>query len=354
MHNAAQTMKAVVYDGRGHIELADRALPHIVEDTDAIVRVTRSSICTSDLHIIHGAVSRALPDTVLGHEFVGIVEEVGSSVKAIAPGDRVAVNVETFCGECFFCKRGYVNNCVQGGWELGCRIDGCQAEYVRVPFADNGCTPIPESVTDEDALFLGDVLATGYFGAEIAEITPGDTVAVIGAGPVGLCAMMCARAFGATTIIALDIDRSRLDRASREGIADIVLDPNEIDPEEAVRSLTEGRGADAVIECAGTPATFETAWKIARPNAVVSVMALYEEDQVLPLPKMYGKNLVFKTGGVDAHCLGRVMALIEAGRIDTTPLITHRFPLNRAMEAYRTFEAHEDGCMKVVLTPIEE
>ena len=347
-------MKALTWQASNTVSVEEVPDPQIQEPTDAVIRVTSTAICGSDLHLYEVLTPFMDEGDIIGHEPMGIVEEVGSTVKAIAPGDRVAVNVETFCGECFFCKRGYVNNCVQGGWELGCRIDGCQAEYVRVPFADNGCTPIPESVTDEDALFLGDVLATGYFGAEIAEITPGDTVAVIGAGPVGLCAMMCARAFGATTIIALDIDRSRLDRASREGIADIVLDPNEIDPEETVRSLTEGRGADAVIECAGTPATFETAWKIARPNAVVSVMALYEEDQVLPLPKMYGKNLVFKTGGVDAHCLGRVMALIEAGRIDTTPLITHRFPLDRAMEAYRTFEAHEDGCMKVVLTPIGE
>lgn len=354
MPSNMSTMKAVVYDGAGHIELTNRPIPLIIEPTDAIIRVTCSSVCTSDLHILHGAVPRALPNTVLGHEFVGIVEEIGSTVTHLSPGDRVAVNVETFCGECFFCKRGHINNRTQGGWELGCRIDGCQAEFVRVPFADNGCTLIPESVSDEDALFLGDVLATGYFGAEIADIKPGDTVAVVGAGPVGLCAMMCARAFGASTIIALDIDHSRLKRARSEGIADTVIDPHEVNPEETVCTLTDMRGADAVIECAGTSESFQMAWKIARPNAVVSVMALYEEDQTLPLPSMYGKNLIFKTGGVDAHCLDRVMNLIAAGRLDTSPLITHRFSLDQALEAYRTFAAHEGGCMKIVLTPIKD
>ena len=185
-------MKALVHDRNGSITLRERPRPELQEPTDAIVRVTRSTICTSDLHIMRGTVPRALPDTVLGHEFVGVVEEVGTGVSRFTPGERVAVNCETFCGTCLFCKRGCVNNCVQGGWELGCRIDGCQAEYVRVPFADNAFTHIPDTVTDEDALFLGDILATGWWGARLAEIEEGSTVAVIGAGPVGLTTMMCA------------------------------------------------------------------------------------------------------------------------------------------------------------------
>ena len=251
-----------------------------------------------------------------------------------------------------------MNNCEQGGWELGCRIDGCQAEYTRVPLAEQGLTRIPDHVTDEQALLLGDILATGYFGAEIAEIEPGDTVAVIGAGPVGLCAMACARLYGAAQVIALDIDAARLAVAKREGLADVTVNPAGPNPaaatkgaELAVRDLTEGRGADAVIECAGGAGTFEMAWRVARPNAVVSVMALYEQNQVLPLPLMYGKNLVFKTGGVDAHCLDRVMNLIAAGRLDVSFLITHRFPLDEIEEAYRFFAAHEDGCLKVAITP---
>ena len=346
-------MKALVHDGNGGIALQDRPRPHVQESTDAVIRVTLSTICTSDLHIMHGCVPRALPDTVLGHEFVGVVEQTGPDVRTVKPGDRVAVNVETFCGSCFFCERGYVNNCEHGGWELGCRIDGCQAEYVRVPFADNGCTPIPDDVSDEAALFLGDVLATGYWSADIAEIEPGSTVAVIGAGPVGLTAMMCARLHDPACIIALDIDEGRLAVARDNGLADVVLDPTRVDAAEAVRALTEGRGADAVIEAAGAPTTFETAWRIARPNAVVSVAALYEDDQVLPLPSMYGKNLVFKTGGVDASDLGRVMDLIAAGRIDTGCLISRSLPLNDILEAYRIFEAREDGCLKVAITPYE-
>lgn len=347
------TMKALVHDGAGNIALQDRAMPRIESAQDAIVRVTMSSICTSDLHIMHGSVPRALPDTVLGHEFVGVIEEVGADVRGFAKGERVAVNVETFCGTCFFCERGYVNNCVEGGWELGCRIDGCQAEHVRVPLANQGLTHIPDTVSDKEALLLGDVLATGVFGAELAEIKPGDTVAVIGAGPVGQCAMLCARNYGPARIIAIDIDDGRLSMAQAHGACDICVNPSAGNTEEAVLAATGGRGADAVIECAGGADTFEMAWKIARPNAVVSLMALYEEDQVLPLPRMYGKNLIFKTGGVDAHGLDRTMNLIEAGKLDTSYLMTHSFPLNQIEEAYRFFAAHEDGCMKVAITPLE-
>lgn len=347
-------MKALVHDGHGRITIEDRPLPHPVEPTDAVVRVTLSSICTSDLHIVRGAVPRALPDTVLGHEFVGVVEEVGAGVRRFKPGERVAVNVETFCGECFFCRRGYVNNCERGGWELGCRIDGCQAEYVRVPFADNAFTRIPDTVSDEGALFLGDILATGYWGAELAEIEEGSTVAVVGAGPVGLTTMMCAALYRPAHVVALEIDPARRRLALERGLADTVLDPRTCDAERELRDLTEGRGADAVVEAAGGPDTFELAWRIARPNAVVVVSAMYERDQVLPLPSMYGKNLTFKTGGVDACGLDRVMRLIEEGRIDTSCLVSKRYALNDILEAYRVFEAHEDDCLKVVVTPWEE
>ena len=179
-------MKGLVCHKDGAIELLDMPLPKLEEDTDAIVRVTLSTICTSDLHIMHGAVPRAVPEKVLGHEFVGEVVEVGRNVKKLKPGARVAANCITFCGECTYCRQGFINNCEKGGWELGCRIDGCQAEYVRVPFADMGLTEIPDTVTDKEALLLGDILSSGYFGAELCEIKPGDTIAVIGAGPVGI------------------------------------------------------------------------------------------------------------------------------------------------------------------------
>ena len=186
------TMNALVWKGNGVLSLERRPVPELKEPRDAIVRVTRSTICTSDLHIRNGAVPRAKPGVVLGHEFVGVVEAVGSGIASLKPGDRVAACCETFCGDCWFCRRGYVNNCVHGGWELGCRIDGCQAELVRVPFADTGLTLIPDSLSDEDALFVGDILASGYWGAELCRFRPGDTAVVLGLGPVGLCAAQCA------------------------------------------------------------------------------------------------------------------------------------------------------------------
>ena len=341
-------MKAVVYKGNGEIALEDRPVPKILDDRDAIIKVTLTTICSSDIHIKHGAVPRAVPGTVLGHEFVGRVVETGSAVKKIKPGDRVSVNVETFCGECFFCKRGFVNNCTDpdGGWALGCRIDGGQAEYVRIPFADNGLTVIPDHVSDEQALFNGDILSTGYWAAKIGELKPADTVAVIGAGPTGLCTMMCARLYTPARIIAIDTDEYRLNLAKEKGLADITLIPGRDDPEKVIKELTDGRGADTVFEVAGGADTFQTAWKIARPNAVVVVVAMYEEAQELPLPDMYGKNLVFKTGGVDGSYCREIMDLTACGKLDAGFLITHRCSLNDIMNAYDIFENKKDHVIK--------
>ena len=341
-------MKAVVYKGNGEIALADRPVPKILDDRDAIIKVTLTTICSSDIHIKHGAVPRAVPGTILGHEFVGRVVETGSAVKKIKPGDRVSVNVETFCGECFFCKRGFVNNCTDpdGGWALGCRIDGGQAEYVRIPFADNGLTVIPDHVSDEQALFNGDILSTGYWAAKIGELNPADTVAVIGAGPTGLCTMMCARLYTPARIIAIDTDEYRLNLAKEKGLADITLIPGRDDPEKVIKELTDGRGADTVFEVAGGADTFQTAWKIARPNAVVVVVAMYEEAQELPLPDMYGKNLVFKTGGVDGSYCREIMDLTACGKLDAGFLITHRCSLNDIMNAYDIFENKKDHVIK--------
>ena len=342
-------MKALICHKNGSIELVEKEIPKIQNDRDAIVKVTLSSICTSDLHIMRGAVPRAVPETVLGHEFVGEVVEVGSAVKNLKKGDRVAANCETFCGECFFCRHGFINNCEKGGWELGCRIDGCQAEFVRVPFADTGLTKIPENVSYESALFVGDILSSGYFGAEMCEIKKGDTIAVIGAGPVGLCAMMCAKYLGAGKIIAIDVDASRLEIAKNQKLADFVFNPPDCDVEKEVKNLTENRGADGVIECAGAKDTFEMSWKIARPNAIVGVVAMYEENQILPLPQMYGKNLTFKTGGVDAiHC-AKLLDLISKGLISTDFLITHKVSLGNIKNGYELFENKRENCLKVAV-----
>jgi len=346
-----KTMKAAVYQENGIITLEDRPVPRLKDPQDAIIKVTLTTICSSDIHIKHGAVPRAVPGTILGHEFVGIVEQTGEAVKKFKQGDRVAVNVETFCGECYFCRRGYVNNCTHehGGWALGCRIDGGQAEYVRVPFADNGLTKIPDEVTDEAALFTGDILSTGYWGASLAEIKPADTVAVIGAGPTGLCTLMCARLYGPGVVIAIDTSDERLELAKEQGLADVIINPLKQDVEQEIKKLTLGRGADAVLEVAGGRDTFRMAWRIARPNAVVCVVALYEEPQMIPLPDMYGKNLVFKTGGVDASSCEEIMKLIKAGKLDTSCLITHRTKLEHIMEAYDVFENKKDHVIKYAI-----
>ena len=345
-------MKAVVYVGKDDFRVMDRDVPVISDPKDAIVRVTTASICASDLHIKAGLVPRAVPGITVGHEFVGVVEEIGSAVKKVRPGDRVAVNVETFCGECFFCRRGYVNNCTDphGGWAMGCRIDGGQAEYVRVPFADNGLTVIPDSVSDEEALFTGDILSTGYWAADISGIEKGDVVAIIGGGPTGACCAMCARLWEPSKIVLIEPDPARRAFAELHGLADIFVDPTSIDPEGVLEGLTEGRGADVVMEVAGAKDTFQTAWKVARPNATVCIVAMYGEPQMLPLPDMYGKNLTFKTGGVDASHCADIMKLIEEGRIDPSVLITHRFKFDQIEEAYRLFASREDGVMKVAVS----
>lgn len=342
-------MKAYTYIERGKFALTDKPKPILLEPTDAIVRVTLGSICTSDLHIKHGSVPRAVPGITVGHEMVGVVEQIGEDVKGVKPGDRVTVNVETFCGECFFCKHGYVNNCtsLHGGWALGCRIDGGQTEYVRVPLATQGLNRIPDGVSDEQALFVGDVLATGFWAARISEITEEDTVLIIGAGPTGVCTLLCAMLKQPKRIIVCEPSEERR-RFVREHYPEVLLTtPDEC--EEFVRKNSDNGGADRVLEVAGAKDTFRLAWQCARPNAIVTVVALYDEAQTLPLPDMYGKNLTFKTGGVDGCDCEEVLRLIEQGKIDTTPLITHRFPLSRIEEAYSIFENKEDGVIKIAI-----
>lgn len=342
-------MKAYTYINKGEFALIDKPKPTIIEPTDAIVRVTLGSICSSDLHIKHGSVPRAVPGITVGHEMVGIVEQLGAEVKGVNVGDRVTVNVETFCGECFYCKHGYVNNCTSphGGWALGCRIDGGQTEYVRVPLAEQGLNRIPDSVSDEQALFVGDVLATGFWAARISEITEEDTVLIIGAGPTGICTQLCVMLKQPKRIIVCEQSEERRNFVKQHYPNVLLTTPDEC--EDFVKNNSDHGGADRVLEVAGGKDTFQLAWRTARPNAIVTVVALYNEAQTLPLPDMYGKNLTFKTGGVDGCDCEEVLQLIEEGKIDTTPLITHRFPLSRIAEAYSLFENKEDGVIKVAI-----
>ena len=342
-------MLAYTYIEKGNFRLVEKPEPELLDSRDAIVRVTLGSICTSDLHIKHGSVPRAVPGITVGHEMVGIVEQVGTEVRNVKPGDRVTVNVETFCGECFFCRHGYVNNCTDknGGWALGCRIDGGQAEYVRVPYADCGLNPIPDNVTDEQALFVGDILATGFWAARISEITPDDTVLIIGAGPTGICTLLCVMLKHPKRIIVCEKSGER-----RNFVHEHYPDVYVTEPENCKRTVleySEHGGADVVLEVAGTEDTFRMAWDCARPNAVATIVALYDRPQILPLPDMYGKNLTFKTGGVDGCDCAEILRLISEGKIDTTPLITHRFPLDEIEEAYRIFENRMDGVIKIAI-----
>ena len=342
-------MLAYTYVERGKFELREKQKPALQDDRDAIIRVTLASICTSDLHIKHGSVPRAVPGVTVGHEMVGVVEAVGPAVAAVKPGDRVAVNVETFCGECFFCKHGYVNNCTDpnGGWALGCRIDGGQAEYVRVPYADQGLNRIPANVNDRQALLVGDVLATGFWAVRISEIAPEDTVLIIGAGPTGICTLLCALLKRPARVIVCEKDAARL-RFVREHYPE-VLTVEPVHALEFVRANSSHGGADVVLEAAGAEETFRLAWECARPNAVVTIVALYNGSQILPLPEMYGKNLTFKTGGVDGCDCGEILELISQGKLDPEPLITHTYPLKEIAAAYDLFENRRDGVMKVAI-----
>ena len=342
-------MLAYTYIEHGNFELVEKVKPKLLNPKDAIVKVTMSSICTSDLHIKHGSVPKAVKGITVGHEMVGIVEEIGSDVKNVKIGDRVTVNVETFCGECFFCKNGYVNNCTDknGGWALGCRIDGGQTEYVRVPYADQGLNVIPQTVTDEQALFVGDILATGFWATKISEIKTDDTVLIIGAGPTGICTLLCVMLKHPKKIIVCEKDETRRNFIKAHYPQVIVTEPetcNKLVKEESLHG-----GADVVIEVAGVEETFQMAWECARPNAIVTIVALYDKAMTLPLPDMYGKNLIFKTGGVDGCDCEEILSLIKEGKIDTTPLITHKYNLKDIEKAYEIFENKQDNVIKIAI-----
>lgn len=342
-------MLAYTYKNIEKFELIEKPKPHLLNSKDAIVRVTMSSICTSDLHIKHGSVPKAVEGITVGHEMVGIVEEIGADVKNVKIGDRVSVNVETFCGKCFFCKNGFVNNCTDpnGGWALGCRIDGGQTEYVRVPYADQGLNKIPDSVSDEQALFVGDILATGFWAARISEIKEDDTVLIIGAGPTGICTLLCVMLKNPKKIIICENNKVRRDFVKKHYSNVIITEPENC--LELVNKESEHGGADVVLEVAGTEESFKMSWQAARPNATVTIVALYDKPMTLPLPNMYGKNLTFKTGGVDGCDCEEILSLIEQGKIDTTPLITHRFPLQEIEKAYKIFENKQENVIKIAI-----
>jgi len=349
----SDTMKALVYRGPEKIALEDVPVPKIIEPDDAIVKVTTSTICGTDIHIWHGGMPEVEPPRIIGHEFVGEVVEVGPAVRNSKVGDKVAVSCVTQCGECFYCVRGTYSHCTTGGWIFGYMIDGCQAEYVRVPHANLGMFEIPDGLTEEDVLFVGDILSTGYFGAENACIEPGDTVAVMGSGPVGMCAMTAARLWGPSQIIAVDMVQDRLDAAIKNGIADIGLNPAEVNVPDAIRDLTDGRGADRTIEAVGVKGTYELALDAVRPGGNVSLIGVFEKPQNLPLNTLWIKNIRISMGLVNANRIPELIKLIQNKKIDTNFLCTHRAPLNNILEGYDVFGNKKDNCLKWVVTPYE-
>ena len=346
------SMHAVVYHGPGSKGWEEVPKPTIQADTDAIVRVDAVTICGTDLHILKGDVPAVTEGRILGHEAVGTIESVGPGVKNIKAGDRVLVSCITACGACRFCREGRYGQCLGGGgWILGHKINGTQAEYVRVPFADTSTFPVPDGVTDEEVLMLADIGPTGYeVGVLNGRFSPGDVVAVVGAGPIGLSAIMGARLFSPAHVIAVDLADARLEAAKRFG-ADVTVNSGREDPIRIARELTEGLGADVTIEAVGIPATFELCTSLVRPGGTVANVGVHGKPAVLHLEDLWIKNVTITTGLVDTYSTPTLLKLVSSRQIDVARFVTHHFPISDFMEAYDVFgNAADTQALKVVLT----
>ncbi|MFZ5596110.1 MAG: alcohol dehydrogenase [Bacillota bacterium] len=344
-------MKALFLRDNKRLSLEDTERPVIKDPGDVIVRVTASSICGSDIHFWQGSLP-CIPDFILGHEFVGVIDEVGSSVKMFKPGDRVSVPANPYCGVCPNCKEGKVYVCelksMFGGGKLLGDLPGAQAEYVRVPCAENCLVPIPDTVSDKAALLVGDVLSTGYFAALNGNIRPGDNVAVFGAGPVGLCALASVMLFSPGRVFLVDLEDYRLEVGSGMG-ATHLINSGSTRPAREIRTITGGRGVDLAIDAVGLPDTLNEAVSSAAPGGVISLVGIGPPVMEMPMGKFIFKNLTLKAGLVPLTNMPRLMKLIEEGRLDVTPLITHEIKLSNILEGYRIFKNREDNCIKVMV-----
>jgi alcohol dehydrogenase len=344
-------MKALVYHGpdlRGWDTVPD---PTIIDPTDAIVRIDTTTICGTDLHILKGDVPETTPGTILGHEAVGTILEVGASVTTVAEGDRVLLSCVSACGRCRFCKEGRYGQCLGGGgWIFGHTINGVQAEYARVPFADNSVYKVPEHLSNEQVLFLADILPTSYeVGVLNGAVSPGDTVAIVGAGPIGLAAILTAKLYTPGRIVAIDLADSRLDGAKRFG-ADTTINNSSEDPIATVMELTDGLGADVTFEAVGMPQTFELATALVRPGGHVANIGVHGKSATLHLETLWIRDVTITTGLVDTFSIAPLMRLIASGRLDPSLFATHRYALEDTMAAYDTFaDAANTGALKVVL-----
>jgi 2-desacetyl-2-hydroxyethyl bacteriochlorophyllide A dehydrogenase len=347
-------MKAVVLQPDHQFAIEEVQKPRLATPEDVIVDVTTAAICGSDIHAKHGLIPGIPPGTIMGHEFVGIVAETGTGVKRFKPGDRIAAPAGTWCGICPACKRREVQHCVHGavwggGDIFGKGLAGAQTSHVRVPNADVILTPIPANVADDQAIFVGDVFSTGYHAAVEGRIETGDTVVIFGCGPIGLGALVAASLFGPRRIFAVDRMDNRLSLAEHYGARALHADRDNV--LEQIREATDGNGADVAIEAVGNPAAFAQALKAVRRGGRLSVVGLFPNPVQLPLQELvyYGIQISMGLGNVSR--MDRLMGLLETGRVDLTPLSTHRFPLEDALQAYDLFENHKDQCIKVLLTP---
>ena len=346
-------MRALVYHGPDLKAWEEVPKPTIIDDTDAIIRVDATTICGSDLHILKGDLPEVTDGRILGHEAVGTVEAVGAGVKNVRTGDRVLVSCITACGACRFCREGRYGQCLGGGgWILGYLIDGTQAEYVRVPFADNSTYPVPVGASDEDILMLADILPTAYeVGVLNGRVQPGDVVAIVGAGPVGLSAIMGARLFSPSHIVAIDLADSRLEAAKRFG-ADVTVNNGTVDPIAVIGELTGGLGADVAIEAVGIPATFELATALVRAGGHVANIGVHGKPATLHLEALWAKDVTITTGLVDTSSTPTLLRLTTGHQLDAAQFVTHHFVMDDFIDAYDTFaRAADTGALKVVITP---
>jgi alcohol dehydrogenase len=344
-------MKALVYHGPGQRSWDTVPNPTIQAATDAIVKIDSASICGTDLHILKGDVPACKPGTILGHEAVGTVVETGSAVTNFQIGDHVLVSCITSCGSCRFCKEGRYGQCTGGGgWIFGHLINGLQAEYARVPFADNSLYRVPSGLTDEQVLFLSDILPTSFeVGVQNGRVRPGDTIAIVGAGPIGLAAVMTAKLYTPARIVVIDLDDGRLAKAKEFG-ADFIINNGREDAVKKVLELTGGLGADVAIEAVGIPATFELATELIRAGGTLANVGVHGKPATLHLERLWIKDVTITTGLVDTRTIPQLLSLIVGGRLDPTVLATHRFPMDEAMKAYDVFgDAANTHALKVVL-----
>lgn len=348
-------MKALVYHGPGQKEWESKPDPGLERPTDAIVKIDTVTICGTDLHILKGDVPTVTEGRTLGHEAVGTVVETGEAVENVRPGDRVLVSCISSCGRCVYCRQAMYGQCLSGGgWILGHLVDGVQAELARIPFADNSLYQVPEGLTDEQMLFVADILPTGFeVGVLNGSVRPGDVVAVVGAGPVGLAAMMTSRFYGPSKVIAIDIADSRLESARSEFGADLTINSSTEDPLEIIKGLTGGLGADVAIEAVGIPETFELCTKLVRPGGHVANIGVHGHPATLHLEELWIKNVTITTGLVDTHSTPRIIKLIAEGRLDPLAFGTHHFKMDEILDAYTTFaDASNTNALKVVISAI--